>query len=65
MQRLLHPAHEVDDASAALAIIGMLANAIAPKIGKAPLAAFLKNSRRFWSSSLFIFFYMIFFEIKD
>lgn len=31
---------------AALITLGALAKAIAPKIGSAPLAAFLKNSRR-------------------
>ena len=55
MQRLLQPEQDVDDASEALARIGIFANAIAPKIGRAPLAALLKNSRRDWSSS-FLFF---------
>ena len=41
--------------SAAFAITGLDANTTAPKIGKAPFAARLKNSRRFWSSSFFLF----------
>ena len=32
---------------------------MAPKIGKAPLAAFLKNSRLDWSSSFFLFSFII------
>jgi hypothetical protein len=42
MQRLLHPEQEDED-SPAEAIIGMFAKTIAPRMGRAPLAAFLKN----------------------
>jgi hypothetical protein len=42
IQRLLQPEQDVAEASA-LAIIGIFANAIAPRIGSASLAAFLKN----------------------
>ena len=50
--------------SAAFEIKGALANAIAPRIGSAPFAAFLKNSLLDWSSSFFLFF--ITFEVlKD
>lgn len=37
---------------------GMLANAITPKMGRALLAAFLKNSLRDWSSALFLLFFI-------
>lgn len=42
----------------ASAIIGMLAMTIAQRMGRAPLAALLKNSRRDWSSSS-LFSFMI------
>lgn len=41
--------------SAALSMAGAPASTTAARIGSAPLAAFLKNSRRDWSSSFFIF----------
>lgn len=40
--------------SDAFIMLGTLASTIAPRIGRAPLAAFLKNSRRVWSSSFFL-----------
>jgi len=43
---------------------GEFASTIAPKMGSAPLAAFLKNSRRDWSSSFFPFFFITL-EVKD
>lgn len=49
------PTHEAQvQAPEALITPGTLASTIAPKIGSAPLAAFLKNSRRDWSSSVFL-----------
>lgn len=45
--------------SAACAIMGELANAIAPMTGNAFLAASLKNSLRDWSSSFCFFSFMI------
>lgn len=41
--------------SAALTMAGVSAKTMAPRMGNVPLAAFLKNSRRDWSSSLFFF----------
>jgi hypothetical protein len=40
-------------------MLGVLAKAIAAITGRVLLAAFLKNSRRLWSSSLFFFFSII------
>jgi hypothetical protein len=45
--------------SAAFEIIGTLAIIARPKIGNAPLAAFLKNSLLDWSSSFFSFFFIM------
>lgn len=44
--------------SLAATIEGTFANMIAPKIGNAPLAAFLKNSLRDWSLSFFLIFFI-------
>jgi len=44
---------------AAFTIVGALANMMAPRIGSAPLAAFLKNSRRDWSSSFLFSFFIL------
>ncbi len=43
----------------ALTIVGVQASNIVLKIGIVPFAAFLKNSRRLCSSSLFFFFSII------
>ena len=46
-------------------MVGTFANTIAPKIGSTPFAAFLKNSLLDWSSSFFLFFFMMFEVLKD
>lgn len=58
VQEKVHPDLQSLATSPALANIGMFASAIAPRMGRADFAAFLKNSRRDWSSS-FLFCFMI------
>lgn len=50
--------HALEELSVALLISGTLARAMAPKIGRADFAAFLKNERRDCNSS-FLFFSVI------
>ncbi|MDE6633824.1 MAG: hypothetical protein K2J96_00995 [Bacteroidaceae bacterium] len=45
-------------------IAGALVSIIAPKMGRALLAAFLKNSLRDWSSALFLLFFITL-EVKN
>ena len=53
-QVLEHPyLHPIGFSSEAWRIAGALASATAARIGSAPLAALLKNSRRDWSSPFF------------
>ena len=55
-----HPhSHPIGIISDANMILGAFDNKIAPKMGIAPLAAFLKNSRLDWSSSSFLFCLLI------
>ena len=55
LQLLLHP---IGAFSAAFIIVGVPANTTTARMGSAPFAARLKNSRRDWSSS-FLFFFSI------
>jgi len=56
-----HPAHPigVELVSAEYNSFGIAEIAMAPKIGKTFCAAFLKNSLRDWSSSFFLFFFIL------
>ena len=64
-QFVLQPDSDPPISSIALATMGLLAMIAAPIIGRVRFAAFLKNSRLDWSSSFFLFFCILFIELKD
>lgn len=64
LQYPIHAPEQSHCASVALMIAGALVSIIAPKMGRALLAAFLKNSLRDWSSALFLLFFITL-EVKN